>query len=63
MLMSWVAMKELNKMEKRILLFGITFVTVCLIGAYLIILIPQTKMVDNKIGAVSYTHLTLPTKA
>jgi len=42
--------ERVNKMEKRILLFGAILVAVCLIGAYL--LIPQTEKVDNKIGVV-----------
>ena len=41
-------MKEMNKMEKRILLFGAILVAVCLIGAYL--LIPQTEKNEEKIG-------------
>jgi len=38
-------------MEKRILLFGVIFIAVCLIGIYL--LIPQTEKIDSKqIGVV-----------
>ena len=43
-------MKDVNKMEKRILLFGAILVAVCLIGAYL--LIPQTEKNEEKIGVV-----------
>jgi len=39
-------------MEKRILLFEVILVLVCLIGAYFLILVPQTENADNKIGVV-----------
>ena len=45
-------MKLVNKMEKRILLFWTVLVAVCLIGAYLLILIPQTEKNEEKIGVV-----------
>jgi len=45
-------MKEVNKMEKRILLFGAIFITVCLIGVYLLIPIPQTEKNEEKMGVV-----------
>jgi len=45
-------MKKVNKMEKRILLFWTVLVAVCLIGAYLLILIPQTEKNEEKIGVV-----------